>query len=427
MYRRSLSVLAFSSLLLANAQEHVHQVLVLNEGYFNWSEQQQVVPVTLGSYDPATGSYQTVATITGSRFGSDVHCAAGFIYVAADERLLKYDADSYQLLAEAAVPGIRKIDVHGDHVLVTRGELGGLSHYFEVRSTTDLAFVAAITPAQGLPHSIEDVVVADGRAWLAVNNAFDWMNLTGYVAVVDLADLSVSSTIDLGPNGLNPEKLMVMDDAVYVLNNTDFSSSSLSKIGLGTNALQFTQTIALNSGCGASALAAEQEKVYFMEYAVNSLARFDLATATVQDTLQNGISAYGLIDDHISGHLYATTTDFLSSGELHVMDHAGNVLSTVAVGVSPGNLALDVRSTTGISTSQRPAFVVAPNPAQDRLRISGMPTEGAVVVITDALGRSVWSQRTAGATTLDLDVTGLRSGIYSVQVNGGAAVRFVKD
>ena len=39
--------------------------------------------VNLGSYDPATGLYQTVATINGPRFGSDVEVAGGAVYVAA--------------------------------------------------------------------------------------------------------------------------------------------------------------------------------------------------------------------------------------------------------------------------------------------------------------------------------------------------------
>src|SRR5690606_30755559 len=141
--------------------------------------------------------------------------------------------------------------------------------------TADLALVDAITPAEGLPHSIEDVEVADGKAWLAVNNSFDWENITGYVAVVDLATMQLGTPIDLGPDGLNPEKIMVAGDAIYVLNNTDFTASSISKISPQTAALQFTGTIAENSGCGASAMAATEQKVYFMEYAVNTLARYD--------------------------------------------------------------------------------------------------------------------------------------------------------
>ena len=428
MYRRTLSILSFSAAFFVSAQQYVHQVLVLNEGYFDWQEQQQVVPVTLGSYDPSSGTYQTVATIDGSRFASDVEVHDQFIYVAADAKLLKFNRDDHSLMDEVEVEGIRKIAVWNDLILITRGELGGLPHYFEVRNAGDLELVTVITPADGLPHSIEDVVVADDRAWLGVNNAFEWGALTGYVAVVDLADLQLVDTIELGPEGLNPEKLMVTSDALYVLNNTDFTASSISKISRQSLSLDITEPLALNSGCGASALAPVQEKVYFMEYAVNTLARFDLVSGAVMDTLFNGISAYGLVDDHINGVMYATTTDFFSSGELHVMQYDGIISASVPVGVGPGHLALDIRMSTGITTEAPSRISVFPNPAVDRIRISGFSMEKAEVRIMDALGRQVWDGIGANDPSgIEIGVSGLNTGIYTVQVAGAPAVRFVKQ
>ena len=54
------------SVLLAQvsfAQNYVHQVLILNEGYFDYTVNQSVVPPTIGSYDPVTQIYTTVDTI----------------------------------------------------------------------------------------------------------------------------------------------------------------------------------------------------------------------------------------------------------------------------------------------------------------------------------------------------------------------------
>jgi hypothetical protein len=426
MYRTLLSVFSLSAALFSAAQSYVHQVLVLNEGYFNWQEQQQVVPVTLGSFDPATNTYQVVATIEGSRFASDVLVSGTSVYVAADDRLLKFDSDMYSLLAQAELPGIRKIAIWNDKLLITRGEIGGLPHYFEVRDAGTLEFITAITPADGLPHSIEDVVVADDKAWLGVNNAFQWGQLTGYIAIVDLGSMTLDASVDLGPQGLNPEKLMVTGDAVYVLNNTDFTASTISKISRQSQNLTFTQGLAMNSGCGASVLAGDQEKIYFMEYAVNTLARYDVTTDVVQDTLNNSISAYGLADDPINGVMYATTTDFFSTGDLHVMQYDGTVTTNVPVGVSPGHLALDIRLATSIGQMNRPMLSVSPNPAVDRLRISGVE-EYTDLMITDASGRVVL--RNAGTTTgaREVDVHQLAPGIYMVQVNGMAAARFVKQ
>ena len=87
----------------AGAQAYLHQVFVLNEGWSEWQTGEVLVQPTLGVYDPALNVYDTVASIEGAGFISDAILADGVLYVAADGQLLKYDADSYELLASAEV------------------------------------------------------------------------------------------------------------------------------------------------------------------------------------------------------------------------------------------------------------------------------------------------------------------------------------
>ena len=54
------------------SQQYLHQVLILNEGYFDFSLNQTVVPPTIGSYDPISEVYTTLDTLTNSRFASDM-------------------------------------------------------------------------------------------------------------------------------------------------------------------------------------------------------------------------------------------------------------------------------------------------------------------------------------------------------------------
>ena len=133
MYRSFLLASALAAAFMANAQT-VHQVMVLNEGYYDNTAQTQVVPVTLGSYDPVLGTYQTVATIANARFGNHVLVEGDVIYVAADSFLTKYDANNYTLLGQAIVHGIRRFAIWNDELICTLGEVGGLSHYCEVSS-----------------------------------------------------------------------------------------------------------------------------------------------------------------------------------------------------------------------------------------------------------------------------------------------------
>ncbi len=425
MYRSILSCAALASALFVNGQQEVHQVFVLSEGYYDYfNGGGQLVPVTLGTYDPVAGTYQTVATISGPRFGSDVLVDAGSVYVAADDRVLRFDADSYAEVDMEPVQGVRKLAVWGDKLLLTRGELGGLDHYFEVRDKNTLDLLWTLDPADGLTMSAEDVVVVGDMAYLAVNNAFDWANLAGKVGVVDLLAQSYASEIDLGANGLNPEKLFVVDDVLHTFNNKDFTGSSISAISIAGTSLTYTNNVASNSGCAASAYAAE--KIYFMEYSQNELARFDIATASVLDTLTGSPAVYGLTEDPINGVLYATTTDFFSAGDFHVLGLDGQVLSTVAAAVSAGNIALDIRLSTEVADFTSPTISLYPNPATDEVFVNLPTGQRAQLDLLDATGRLVRSIAPVNSGTQRIGIADLASGMYTLRLAGFAPARFTK-
>ncbi|MBL7981429.1 MAG: T9SS type A sorting domain-containing protein [Flavobacteriales bacterium] len=427
MYRSVLSAGLMALALHVGAQSTVNQVVVLNEGYYDYfNGQGQLVPVTLGSYDPTTGIYQTVATITGPRFGSDVLVDGGDIYVAADDRVLRFDADTYQQTGEAMVQGARKLAVWNGQLLITRGELGGLPHYFEVRDRNTLDLQYTITPADGLQFAAEDVLVVGDKAYLAVGNAFEWGNFVGRVGVVDLLTGTYGAEVDLGPEGTNPEKLMEHEGDIIAFNNTDFSHSSISRVNVSSGTIAYTTNVSANSSCAASAKVGANGRVYYMEYAQNELARFDLNNGVVADTLAGSPAVYGLIEDPVNGVLYATTTDFFSTGDLHVMDLEGNVLSTVAVGVSPGNLAMDIRLSTSVSSQQRPVLGLYPNPASETVALSGV-LQGAQIRVFDSMGRVVLERASVNVEGIvQLDIAALQNGVYTVQVQGQGTLRFTK-
>lgn len=428
MYRPFLSAAALAASFCTTAQNPVvHQVFALSEGYYDFfGGGGQLIPVTLGSYDPANGTFTTVVTISGPRFGSDLLVDEGSVYVAADDRVLRFDADTYAELAMAPVQGVRKLAVWNDKLLLTRGELGGLSHYFEVRDKATFDLLWTLDPSEGLTMSAEDVLVLGDKAYLAVNNAFDWSNLVGKVGVVDLLTQTYAGEIDLGPDGLNPEKLFVKDGDVLAFNNTDFSRSSISRVSTGASAgLAYTLIVAENSGCAASALVEALGKVYFLEYAQGELVRFDLGSGSVSDTLAGSPAVYGLIEDPINDVLYATTTDFFSNGDLHVLNHDGQVISSVPAAVSAGNLALDIRLSTGASERIVPSISVYPNPADHEVFIR-LPNTANSARILDGSGREVARALGVAGTQLRIGVEGLAPGIYAAQVDGLGIARFAK-
>lgn len=398
------------------AQNYVHRVLVLNEGYYDFANQQQVVPVSLGSYDPVMNSYTEVASISGVRFASDVKVGNNAVFVAADSLLIKYDKDSYQFLGQTTVVGIRKIALWNNQVLISKGEIGGLTHYFEVRSASDLSLLYSVDPSDGLSWSCEDIHVENNTAYLAIGNAFDWANLVGKVGMVDLVNETFTGSIDLGPNGLNPENIMVKNGQLYTLNNKDFSASSVSHIDMANNLLSGTQDITLNSGCGASVMA--DGHIYYQEYNIAKLARYDYSASVVIDTLVNTSSYYGLIHDELNGWLYATTTDFVTTGELRQLAYDGTVLNTALIGVSAGNLALDIRSATGIQSVIDGQLNIVYDRLGNRLILPSGTFD-----LYNLSGQRIWSEVNSGRAYYS--TANLPAGVYAVAMNG-TVFRFVK-
>ena len=129
------------------AQDYVHQVLVLNEGYFDYTTNQSIIPPTIGSYDPVTEIYTTVDTILGARFASDMIIDGDHVYVAADNMLYKYNKDDMSLTCSQSVSGIRNLAVWNDKIIVTRGDYDNttfmpilFNSYLQVFNTLDLSF-----------------------------------------------------------------------------------------------------------------------------------------------------------------------------------------------------------------------------------------------------------------------------------------------
>ena len=419
MYRSLLSFPLVAAAIALNAQTTVHQVMVLNEGRYDYINSVQVIPVSLGSYDPSTGIYAGVAEIPYARFGNDVKVENELIYVSADSFLLKYDANTFALLDQEIVHGIRRIGLWNDQLILTRGEFGvTLPHFVEVRDKNTFDLLYALVPGDGIPFTCEAVEVLDDKAYIGMNNGFDWPNYTNQVVVVDLIDETVEGSIDLGPDGYNPEHLMVHDGALYAFNNKDYTGSSVSRIEPGSASLVYTNNVAFNSGCGTSTAAAG--RIYYMEYSVNQLARYDLTTATVYDTLTNGLSAYGVIGDPINNVMYMTTTDYVSTGTLYVTDPDGAALSNVEVGVAAGKMALDLRTSTSVNEVGEITVSLLPNPAVDIVTVQGLPA-GTQYDVIDASGRSVLSGALTG--THQLDVRGLTKGSYAVRFIGAAGIR----
>jgi hypothetical protein len=395
------------------AQQYVHQVLIANEGYFDFQTNDIVEPATIGSYNPATQTYVVVDTLDGQRFSSDIIIDGNFYFVAADTKIFKYNLNTHQEVGSISLPGVRNLAIAGDKLIATRGEyLQTFDSYLQVFDKNTLQLIAALDTNNGPQWAAQNIVVVNNIAYIAVNNAYEWGNEKGLVGQLDLNTLQYGSEIDLGTEGKNPDNMFLYNNELYTVNNKDWSGASVSKISL--NGAVNTQNLAnAVTGCGTSALR-DDKLVYqiSMENTLNDYSLLNMALVGPVAGITNNF--YDLAQEPISGNLYASVTDFFSTGSVSIFDNANNLVDQFAAGVSPGTIVFDVRSSVGF-TEINQTIGVYPNPSNGVFQIAGL-TAGDTYQITNATGQVIFEGQ---SNTIDL--RSFDAGVYLIQTLNGQA------
>lgn len=416
MNRSLFFTLAFFVSLNTFAQTQVKRVLILNEGYFDYISGSIVTPVSLGSYDPETGIYGEVDEIEGARFASDIEIYGGNYFVAADKYLMKYDLYTDELLNTIEVQGIRKIAVDDNYIVVTRGEyLVSLSSYIQVYDKNTLALIFEV-PAADMPYATEGVLIRDGIAYVAVNNGFDFGNEVGLIEKIDLAAHAVISETDLGPDGKNPDNLMIDGDNIYTLNNKDYTGSSVSAYKISDGAVTTSNLLNISAGCGTSAFFSGN--IYYQESYGTSLSKYEPLSNTLVSETDYDLSFYGMAFDEINELLYVSETDFFSKGRIHVYNMEGDEVNRFKVGISPGNIAFDMRTTVDIADETATSVNVWPNPSADFIHIA-LP-EISQITLTDITGNIMQQYGETAAGDMDINISSYPAGNYFVSVTSAS-------
>jgi hypothetical protein len=369
--------------ILIQAQQYVHQVLVLNEGYYDYQTSTQGVPVTVGSYNPSTQYYQEVSTINGMRFASDLIIEGNFYYVAADAKILKFDLNNHALIAEVSCPGVRNLGISQGKLIATRGEyLTTFDSYLHVYDANSLQLIQAIDTVQGPKWATQNVVILGNTAYIAVNNGYEWGNEKGIIGALDLQTLSYGNEIDLGPDGKNPDNLFAFNGSLYTVNNKDWSGSSISKVNVLAGSVQTENIANAGTGCGTSALLNDQ-LIYQLSMATE-LEAYDLNVLSYSGPVNgHSLTYYELCQNPVNQELYTSETDFFSYGKVHIFDPSHQELSQFQVGVSPGTIVFDVRPLANINENNQTEALAFPNPAQGKFNLKGYENQWINLVSLD--------------------------------------------
>ena len=413
----------FTSVLLlisafAFSQNYLNQVLVLNEGYFDYQTNQIIDPVTIGSYDPSTQIYSVVSTLNGMRFGSDLIIDGNFYYVAADSKIYKMDLNTHQELASVVCQGVRNLGVYQNKLVATRGEyLTTYDSYLHIYDATTLSLIQAIDTISGPKWASQNIVVDGSIAYIAINNGYEWGNEKGLIGKLNLDNLSYGNEVDLGPDGKNPDNLMKSGDFLYTVNNKDWSNASVSKVALNGSSNATVNLQSAATGCGTSAL--RDDKLVYQISMETTLNEFDINLMNLSGPISgHSINYYELAQEPVSGQLYTSETDFFSFGKIHIFDDNNTELSNFNVGISSGTIVFDVRPSVGL-IEQENSLSIFPNPTNENLYLSGFSSEKTRIL--DLSGKEVIS-----TFEKTVNVSNLKNGAYLLE-NNGKCYKFIKN
>ncbi len=364
------------------------KILIANEGFNDFSTGEQVVKPSIAVYDIATNEYQILEEIEGSKFTSDIEVDGDFFYVAADNKVLKYDINTLQRVLTLDVDGVRKLAFYEDQMIITRGDFGvTFDHYVQSYDKNDFSLLYELDQVDGPEFSSEDIVVENGMAYIAVNNAFEFPNYKGLVGVLDLQSKTYVKELSLGVNGDNPDYMTIENGVLYTLNNQDFSTSSVSQINLTSDEVS-TNDLLTAGGCGSSIFA--KGKFHYQVSGEDLIKSYDFDQNATIGNLLEGRFIYGLHYEPVTNIYYAGETDFVSSGSLFSFNEQGELLNEFNVGVSPGNITFVYESSSDVNDLKEETVEVSPNPFSEGFTIRSENLDQInQIIIRDHLGKII--------------------------------------
>ena len=303
-------------------------------------------PPSLGVIDMVTFDHEELITFSDAGFATDLEIRGDEAIVVLENRVVKVDLLSGQILADTELIGAQEAALLEDGtVVVTRGGVDDAWQPLELASHLvwldgdDLSLEGELAPTEGPSMPSQELTVVDGKVYIAVNNGWSWTEEVGRMGRWDPIEGTYEEW-DLGDDARNPVAMHVLDGHVYTVNNGDWTSTSVSRVAVSD--MSDLETVVLenvSAGCNASTMV--DSKLAVQISGENGLRVLDTSGMDWEEEVLNaeGSTAYSLIAHPEYGWTCAGVTDYATYGEIQIRSSDGDLLATVPVGVSPGTLA----------------------------------------------------------------------------------------
>lgn len=407
----SLSVfcLLFSSSILAQ------KLVVVNGGLFGSPTEH----ANIGLFDPITSSYTTLDTIFTNSVQDVLVEDNRYIYVAAQDSIVKFDLQTNMRVAAARFGSVSTVHLAlANDKLLVGNWYGSSNNNLRIFDKNTLSYIDSI-PEITKPAS--DIVIINNLAYIAQNSSSAaYQDTLGYLAVLDLSSLSWVRNDTLSTTGADLGRLVnVGDSAIYSLNKVTNTISSYNVNTQAKTTVNSTVTLEIN-GYGPTVF--ENENHWILPFN-GGIGSFDLVNNTaVQSNIVNVLNTYpnqfAFTVDTTQNNIFVSQIDFtnqsLNTGKIY--NFSGTQLATFQVGYSPEVLGFVYDNiTTGMTTLvkqdvQNVIKAIYPNPTTDFITIQ-TTIQPTALTLHDIQGRLVAAQSIENPNPV-VDVRNLENGAY---------------
>ncbi len=409
--------LFFSSFLSAQ------QLIVANGGVFGSSTEF----ANIGIYNSSDGSFRQLDTVRTNSVQDVLVEENRFIYLAAQDSIVKYDLWTGERIAaqQFGAPSTIRLGIYGEKLIVGNWYAASEGN-LRIFDKNSLAFIDSIPE---ITKGATDFLIIGNKAYIAQNHTtVNFSDTLGYMAIVDLDNLSFLRNDTLSSVGDEIGRLVNVGDSVlYTINGVSSTISTLHLLS-GVKNTVAAAAVLYPKSTGKSVFFDGTK--WYLPFN-NGIGTYDLVNNAVinADIVIPPTFSYGFAVDPIQDKIYVSSIDFGNQ----LLNNKGLIynLNGDSTGIFPVGFSTEVlevlNSTVNLNNSvleDLSQTTIFPNPIVNELNMQHSEKIGRLEII--GLDSKVL-KRFEGIenNVFKVDLSSLSSGVYFVRI-GTEIQKFIK-